>query len=287
MHPRDRFPDLSPTDLADVIDNVLARKQAGQKIRLQDTPLAPTGQSPTANSPQTEARPSGSVPPRPSLNRQSPIGNRQSAGPQGESRVQQGDFISEKPLRAPHCTATTKSGETCRATPRAESGLCINHDPDYAGQQRENVRNGGIASGAARRLFLDDTSNFTLSDRASVQAVIDAILRLELAGKIPPSRSRVVVRLLSLAVRNFDRPRREGYYDAVVATHDPQTYAERRQALDTHLGDIVQGLEGDELNRRVWAIADVGSKRQEYLKANDLFAPPPKRRSNDHRFYDE
>ena len=271
MLPRDPFSHLSPTDLADVIENVLARKQAGQKIRLQDIP-------------QTEARPSGSVSPRPSPpNSQSPIANSQ----QGQSRVQQGDFISEKPLRAPHCTATTKSGETCRATPRADSGLCINHDPDYAKQQRENVRNGGVASGAARRPFLDDTSNFALSDRASVQAAIDTVFRLELAGKIPPSRSRVIVRLLSLAVRNFDRPKRESYYDAVVATHDPQTYTERRQALDTQLDGIVQALEGDELNRRVWAIADVGSKRQEYLKANDLFAPPPKRRSNDNRYYDE
>ncbi len=163
----------------------------------------------------------------------------------------------------------------------------MSHDPAYAEQQRDNVRNGGFASGRARGPFLDDASDFTLSDRASIQAAIDAVLRLELTGKIPSSRSRVVVRLLSLAVRNFDRPKRDGYYDAVIAAHDPETYAQRRQVLDSHIGGIVDSLAGDELNRRVQAIADVGARRQEYLKANDLFAPPPKRRANDPRLYEE
>jgi hypothetical protein len=184
-------------------------------------------------------------------------------------------------VERPVCQATAASGQPCRATPRAETGFCIYHDPEYAEQQRENVRAGGLASGIARQpLPLADPETLDLSDRTGVQAVIDAVLRLELCGKIPPTRSRVIVRLLSLAVRNFDRAARTGYYDAVVAAHDPVAYRERRQALHDQIDEVADYLYGDELARRTAAIADVGSKRQEFLKANDLFAPPPPRASD-------
>ena len=204
-----------------------------------------------------------------------------------ETLVQRGVFSAERPesvasalaaqgQERPPCRALTRAGQPCRATPRAGTGLCIFHDPVYAGQHRLNSREGGVASGVARQpLPLDDPEILNFADRTGIQAAIDGVLRLELCGKIPPSRSRAVVRLLSLAVNNFDRAARDGCYDAVVAAHDPAAYRERRQAFHERIEDLVADLHADELNRRVAAIADVGSKRQEFLKANELFAPPP------------
>jgi len=192
-----------------------------------------------------------------------------------DSLVQRVDFGEKPPPATPRCTATTKTGEPCRARPLVDSSFCVYHDPDYAEQHRQNSQAGGVASGVARQpLPLADPGALDLSDRAGVQAVIDFVLRLELCGKMPPSRSRPIVRLLGFAYRNFDRPARTGYYDAVIGAHDPATYRERRQALHDQMGELADSLHDDEFNRRMSAIADVGAKRQEFLKANDLFAPP-------------
>ncbi|HXU24959.1 MAG TPA: hypothetical protein VN697_13105, partial [Tepidiformaceae bacterium] len=95
--------------------------------------------------------------------------------------------------------------------------------------------------------------------------------------KIPPARSRVFVRLLSLAVRNFDRPQTTspegGAGDPQRAAHDERTFTNARRGFNDHSADVVDALNNAELSRRVQEIADIGAKRQEYLKTNDTWAP--------------
>lgn len=206
------------------------------------------------------------------------------------SFVEQTEFFEAAPAPAPvttptrpRCHGLTKAGAPCRVPPRRQRDFCFNHDPEFADQQRANVRAAGRASGAARRKAteLPVASFVNLIDRSGVQAAIDAMFRLELFGKIPPARSRVFVRLLSLAVRNFDNPHAAtastGQAAPVRAAHDDQAFSASRLGFDEHSSEIVTALDYAELSRRVQEIQDVGSKRSEYLKINDMWKPPEPR----------
>ncbi len=130
------------------------------------------------------------------------------------------------------CTANSHSGLPCRFRVRPGVAVCFNHDPAQRLARRSAAVNAGRASGAARRApaaLLAETV-LALTDRVSIQAVIDAVVRLELAGRIPPARSRNILRALSIAVRNFDRSdllgdsasshRHHAYFDKVRALLD-------------------------------------------------------------------
>lgn len=101
------------------------------------------------------------------------------------------------------CKATTRKGEPCRFAARRDSGLCINHDPAYAGQQQENRARGAEAAAQLRQQALLSFAEVDLSNRVSVQAVADTVLRLVLSGTISEKRAAQAIRLLSLSVRNF------------------------------------------------------------------------------------
>ena len=124
---------------------------------------------------------------------------------------------------------------------------------------------------------MNDSEFVNLIDRAGVQAAIDAMFRLGLFGKIPAARSRVFVRLLSLAVRNFARPQAitsEGEpANPPRAAHDEQVFTNSRLGFNDYSADVVSALANAELSRRVQEIQDIGAKRQEYLKTNDTWAP--------------
>ncbi len=116
-------------------------------------------------------------------------------------------------LTTPRCTATTGAGLPCRFPPRRQTGLCINHDPAYRQAQVANRTTGAahstalrIARAHARRSPLGAIDPWALVDRASVQAMLDGVIRLELAGALPKERARNLLRALSLAARNFDTP---------------------------------------------------------------------------------
>jgi len=100
-------------------------------------------------------------------------------------------------------TALNKAGKPCAFVARRASGLCINHDPAYHEQQRLNARKGAAASVATRRSRSIRVDAVDLSSRVRIQALLDAVIRLELLGRIPPSRSRNLIRALSLAGRTL------------------------------------------------------------------------------------
>ena len=131
---------------------------------------------------------------------------------------------------APRCSGTRKDGQPCGFAARRETGLCINHDPSYIERQRENRERGLRNSANNRRAMPIRLDEFDLSERASVQALVDAVMRLELTGRLSDARSRRLIRLLSIAVRNFDPP---GWvpYRGRVAQHDFQRYNDVRACL--------------------------------------------------------
>ena len=132
------------------------------------------------------------------------------------------------------CSATTRAGTPCQFAARRASGLCINHDPAYKEQQRANSARGVAASLASRRaqhhqISLDE---FRLTNRESIQATLDAVVRLELTGRIPVTRSRNLIRLLGIASRNFNRD----LYNRTSL--DSQHYDRARQRLDLRLESL-------------------------------------------------
>jgi hypothetical protein len=104
----------------------------------------------------------------------------------------------------PCCSALTRAGIPCRFPPRIGTSYCINHDP--SSDPREAAIRAGFASGRARRSPAEHLLDaaFSLSDRAGVQALIDATLRLVIARRIPPATVDQVFRGCALAIRNFD-----------------------------------------------------------------------------------
>ncbi len=140
------------------------------------------------------------------------------------------------------CAANTKFGTRCGFTARTGTGLCVNHDPAYQQQQRQNLLKGAANSTAARRFretALDGIFDLRFDDRASVQAALDTVVRLQFSGRLPDRKARIILRALALAVRNFDPPRlrpRKGH----MSVHDPAAYAAAREIVDRHVRLLAQ-----------------------------------------------
>ena len=103
------------------------------------------------------------------------------------------------------CTALTRRGLPCRFRPPRGATICVNHDPD-ADQRQAGLR-AGHASAVARRTPSEHLIHTVLSltDRASIQAVLDTLIRLEFAGRISHDRATIILRACSIASRNYDR----------------------------------------------------------------------------------
>jgi hypothetical protein len=100
------------------------------------------------------------------------------------------------------CSGTRADGQPCRFAARRASGLCINHDPAYASRQRQNARKGSAYSRETRRREAALPAGVDLYSAVGIQAALDLVVRLELAGAITSNRSRNVIRALSIASRN-------------------------------------------------------------------------------------
>lgn len=101
----------------------------------------------------------------------------------------------------PRCSALTRKGLPCRFPPRVGTTFCINHEPG-ADLREAAVRARAAARRSPAEHLLD--AAFSLSDRAGVQALIDATLRLAIARRIPTATVDQVFRGCALAIRNFD-----------------------------------------------------------------------------------
>ena len=145
----------------------------------------------------------------------------------------------------PKCSATTSKGRRCRFAARRETGLCINHDPSYREQQEANRSRGIRMATAARQRPALRLTDLDLTDRTTVQAFLDAIIRLELGGHLSEARARRLVRLASLAIKNFDTP-----VQGRRASHDAERYEVLRASLDSRLGQLCELAEQRDAARR-------------------------------------
>ncbi len=66
------------------------------------------------------------------------------------------------------CLATTRLGEPCRFSARKATGFCVNHDPSYREEQRQNARHGGRRSIELRTPISIPLGDVDLSERAGV-----------------------------------------------------------------------------------------------------------------------
>jgi hypothetical protein len=86
-----------------------------------------------------------------------------------------------------------------------DANYCVNHRPDA--DLTASASRAGQASGRARRQPTQHLMHavFSLTDRASIQALIDTVVRLLLAGRLSRARAHVVLRACNIAIANFDR----------------------------------------------------------------------------------
>lgn len=128
------------------------------------------------------------------------------------------------------CNAVTRSGIPCRFPARRGAAFCLNHDP-LADLTAAATRAAHISALARRRpseQLLDAT--LSLTDRASIQAVLDALIRLQFAGRISHERAHIILRACAIAVRNFDRPA-DTLSGPTPQQHDWALYFDKVQAL--------------------------------------------------------
>ena len=103
-----------------------------------------------------------------------------------------------------NCQATTHRGIKCRFPPSRGETLCINHRQGAdAAAATAKARAARVARRTKPSIDLL-TTVIALNDRTSIQAVLDEVIRLSLAGRIDFKRARIVLQACAIAVRNFD-----------------------------------------------------------------------------------
>ncbi|MEX0784985.1 MAG: hypothetical protein WD557_20305 [Dehalococcoidia bacterium] len=262
-----------------------AKKKKSRRPRVPAQPPRPRADTsqpiasiPAAQPPRVGA---GSSQPSPPPARRPPAGSNSHQRIDFYLRTEQWDLFNQEtkasderrrrlmpvtPDYGPRCKAATSKGLTCRGPVDNDGDLCYFHDPAKADERREGARRGGIASGESRRnpRPLLEPRVATLTDPLSIQVLLDAVLRLEMLGKMTDARGKRLAKLLALAVKNVGR-------DGL----DSAAYTARRNSLDSELSDVVRQYERTDHEHHFRAIAAVGLKRQEVLKANELFADAP------------
>ncbi|MCC6382241.1 MAG: hypothetical protein IT304_07010 [Dehalococcoidia bacterium] len=152
--------------------------------------------------------------------------------------------------------------------------LCLVHDPSRAADQARARAAGGLASGEARRQKLSpaDIDWVSLHNRSAVQAVLEGVLRFELLGQLPPERSRLIVRILSAAIRNFGPhppPGDLGYLP------DMKGYTFHREEFAAAADDILYTVHDAESARQYEAISHESSRRTQRYRDEDNFGRGP------------
>ena len=103
------------------------------------------------------------------------------------------------------CEATTKAGKRCRMAPPRGQTLCMNHRSGaQPGESAEHARQARLARLRKRPSVDFLQAVIALNDRTSIQATLDEVIRLSLAGRLDPKRARVILQACAIAVRNFD-----------------------------------------------------------------------------------
>jgi len=164
------------------------------------------------------------------------------------------------------CRGLTKAGKPCRAYPLNGGDLCLFHEADTV----TNFHEAQVRGGKARRPLLDlDAFPIDLHHRLHIQAVSEGVLRLQLSGAISARLGAQILRNLALAERNLTGMSRDRVYTKEL--DNCSGYSAAIETVTQAMPEMIDSFEAQELSDRVRQIEDVGSRRQEYLKANQQF----------------
>lgn len=141
------------------------------------------------------------------------------------------------------CVALTRRGDPCRYNTPPDAPYCRNHDPRNAATLSEqNTANARRPRNTSRRLL---DASLALTDRASIQAALDASIRLQLSGRISDERARTLLRYLRAASLNFD-PTPQGN----PRTHEWHGYFQRVEGLLATIDPLLDELDERDAIRR-------------------------------------
>ncbi len=158
------------------------------------------------------------------------------------------------------CTALTRDGLPCRFPPPTGAERCINHDGTTRG--RDAASRAGLASALARRRPSQHLlyTVLSLTDRPSIQAILDSLIRLQFAGAMPVDRARIILGACAVAARNFDRAA-----DTVAGPnpqkHDWFPYFDKVESLLATVDPLLDESDQEDLNPAADAQPSVLSTR--------------------------
>lgn len=95
------------------------------------------------------------------------------------------------------CSATTRTGSPCLASPRKHSAFCIYHDPAYREAQRANSAAGGRAAASARERQAKEVAALAWADPGERSYLLGALLDAQIRDAIPPARARTALATLT------------------------------------------------------------------------------------------
>ena len=154
-----------------------------------------------------------------------------------ESEVACSPLLTSK---TPVCAATTRKGQPCRANVLPGDHLCAFHHPRNATAFTDGRAAGGRRSPYVMPAEADpDLTSIAVSlySQAGIQASLEAIMRMILLGRIPPSHAGILIRCFSVATRNLHS------CNDVVRTRDAATYRDRVNAALRAAGLIERDLQ--------------------------------------------
>lgn len=152
------------------------------------------------------------------------------------------------PLR--NCTALTLEGEPCRFATKEGDDLCINHAPGNDNAERGRRGSKARAAAIARKPSAGLLhATFSFSDRTSIQAVIDTVVRLLISSRVDYKTGSLVLRYCNAAIRNFDLAGRS-LDGPKPQHHDTSAYFRKVEALLQTIDPVLlQALEQDTTER--------------------------------------
>jgi len=176
------------------------------------------------------------------------------------SEFESGDTTPDYPASSKkQCHGLKKNGRQCRAFALKWGDLCIYHEADQVTHMDEARARAGETT--RRRAAFDRIElNISLSASHGIQAFLEAILRMQLAGAIPYRQVAQLHRTLRFAQHNF--PNLLDDDDRSLTMAEADHFVSRAEEFRT-------AFENRDLAERLRDIEDAGSKRDEYLKAND------------------
>ena len=137
------------------------------------------------------------------------------------------------------CVDLNQRGDPCRYKTAPDAVYCPNHDPkNTAALSERNAASARRPRPRPSHRLLD--ASLALTDRASIQAALDAAIRLQLSGRISDERARTLLRYLRAASLNFE-PASPG----TPRSHEWHNYYQRVEGLLTTIDPLL-----DELSER-------------------------------------